>query len=127
MRRRCWLADLPGAGACDGRLVRVHLIARQVLKRELPRARALAAIDDPRSFVWGCGGPTGVGGHHGQLDYARSLRVPRWRLPEGTERLAVELGLVWWLDREYGVLSASDAAPTVLRVPTTTEGFHDGG
>lgn len=99
----CWLAGLPGAGACDGRTVRVHLIPRQLLKRELSRADALRAIEDPRSWVPGCGGPTGIGGHHGQLDYARTLRVPRGRLPAEVELLAAELGLTWWLDREYGL------------------------
>lgn len=100
--RCCWLGLLPGAGACDGRLIRAHLLPRQLLGRELGAAEARAAVKDPRSWVWACGGAVGVGGHHGQLDYARTLRVPRHRLPAGLEDLALELGLVWWLDREYG-------------------------
>lgn len=32
----CWLAKVPGAGACDGRLVRAHLIPKQRIKREYP-------------------------------------------------------------------------------------------
>ena len=43
----------------------------------------------------------GNAGHHGMLDASRTLRVPRDRIPAGTEHLAAELGLTWWLDREY--------------------------
>jgi hypothetical protein len=39
------------------------------------------------------------------LDASRSLRVPRYRLPPGLEEFCSELGLGWWLDREYGPLS----------------------
>lgn len=103
-KRACWLADLPGAGACDGRLVKCHLLPQQLLRRELGRGWRRVAMD-PRSWVWGCGGGVGVGGHHGALDYARTLRVPRERIPAATEALAAELGLAWWLEREYGLLS----------------------
>jgi hypothetical protein len=103
---RCWFADLPGAGACDGKLVRVHLVPRQFLRRELNASRRVQS--DPRVWVWGCGGPTGIGGHHGKLDYSRTLRVPRHRLPADLEAFTAELGLEWWLDREYGpVVSGS--------------------
>lgn len=100
----CWLArftDTP----CQGRLVRAHLIPRQLLKRE----GFGAVIPDPRSWVWACGGVVGSGGHHGALDYARTLRVPRAALPPGVEQLAVELDgklgrevFAVFLDREYG-------------------------
>ena len=30
----CWFAQLPDAGPCEGRLVRCHLLPRQVIKRE---------------------------------------------------------------------------------------------
>jgi hypothetical protein len=43
----------------------------------------------------------GNGGHHGMLDTARTLRIPLTSLPQGTIELAVELGIDWWLDREY--------------------------
>jgi hypothetical protein len=132
---RCWFADLPGAGPCDGALVRCHLVAQQLLKREFPHGAwrlqhdgfdgwvnylPLAAqgepehelrwphlplrkiLDDPRCWVWGCGGPTGVGGHHGRLDYSRTLRVPRSRLPAAVEAFCEQLGLSWWLSRTYG-------------------------
>lgn len=103
-RRTCWLAQLPGAGACDGSLVRCHLIPQQLLRRELGRGWRKAAAD-PRTWVWGCGGPMGCSGHHGMLDYSRTLRVPRERLPEAVVAFAAEAGLLWWLDREYGPLS----------------------
>lgn len=103
MRPRCWFASLPDAGPCDGRLVRCHLLPQQLLRREVGSGwRKVAA--DPRSWVWGCGGPVGIGGHHGQLDSSRALRIPRHRLPAGVEALAAELGLTWWLDRTYGPL-----------------------
>ena len=82
--------------ACEGRLVRCHLIPKQVLKRNGGHP------EDPRGWVWGCGGVTGVGGHHGMLDSARTLQLPRDAIPPGTEELALELGLMWWLDRTYG-------------------------
>lgn len=84
---------------CDGRLIRAHLIPRQVIKR--------AGGDplDPRSWEWACGGPTGLGGHHGMLDYSRKLRIPRTDLPPELVEFALELGLVPWLDRTYGQLA----------------------
>lgn len=90
---------------CTGRLVRCHLIPKQVIKRVDPQA-----VWDPRSFVPGCGGLTGVGGHHGELDLSRSLRLSRDVLPEGLEEFAAELGLGWWLAREYGERSGERAA-----------------
>jgi hypothetical protein len=35
------------------------------------------------------------------LDTARTLRIPLEAIPSGTIELALELGLDWWLDREY--------------------------
>jgi len=82
---------------CDGRLVRCHLIPKQLIKRAGGRD-----VWDPRSWVWGCGGPTGVGGHHGAFDSARTLRLARSGLPAHVEEFAYELGLMWYLDRTYG-------------------------
>jgi hypothetical protein len=113
-RRRCFLKDFSDR-PCDGRLVKAHLISRQFLRRELmdrtmlsmaPRADCERAVDakiaDPRSWVWACGGPMGNAGHHGMLDASRTLRIPRDRLPAGLEEFAEELGLTWYLCREYG-------------------------
>lgn len=125
--QRCFFADLPGAGPCDGRLVRCHLVPRRVIaeavQKRLHDARRAGEITreeyderiggavvranrDERSWVWGCGGPMGNAGHHGMLDASRTLRVPRYRIPEATEVFAAELGLGWWLDREYGDVAA---------------------
>jgi len=84
---------------CDGELIKAHLLPRQLLRQTSEGRRA---IEDPRSWVWACGGVMGNGGHHGMLDQSRRLKLHRDRLPHGVEDLAEELGLVWWLDREYG-------------------------
>lgn len=98
-RPSCWFASLPGAGPCDGRLRKCHLLPAQLLKREgLSRFRWHEAV-----WVWGCGGPMGISGHHGMLDHSRTLRVPRERLPEALETFAAEYDLDWWLDRTYGL------------------------
>ena len=81
---------------CDGRLVRCHLIPRQVLRR--------AGWDewDARAWVFGCGGIMGDSGHHGAFDHARTIWLPRSALPAEVEQLAYESGLLWFLDRTYG-------------------------
>ena len=98
----CWLGtfgqiehDDP-MPACDGRLVRCHLIPQQLIKREGGRPW------DRRAWVWACGGITGNSGHHGMLDHSRRLRLPREAIPAHTEQLALELGLIWWLEKTYG-------------------------
>lgn len=92
----CWLArysDTP----CTGRLVRCHLLDKQVLKR--------AGLDpwDERAWVWGCGGEGhGNEGHHGEFD-SRQLAVPRAELPACVEQLAAEIpGADRRLYRRYG-------------------------
>lgn len=130
MKPVCFFKGWPGAGPCDGALIRAHLIPRQLLKREFPHGvffdderwvkaarcddryevphRPLEALcRDPRGWVPCCGGPMGPGGHHGMLDVSRTLRVPRGRLPAGLEEFAAELGLSWWLDRTYGEREAA--------------------
>ena len=109
----CWLAQFAST-PCDGRLVKAHLIPRQLLRRECPNgftvededgAYTIALdklIEDRSTWVWACGGPMGDGGHHGMLDQSRTLRVPRAMLPRRVEWFAEALGLEWWLDRTYG-------------------------
>lgn len=97
MKRSCWLAQFTGR-PCDGKLRKCHLIPKQVVKREVGRN----FMWDERTWVWACGGPTGIGGHHGMLDASRTLRIPRDRLPMKVEGFAEQHGLGWWLDREYG-------------------------
>ena len=92
-------SDMP---ACTGRLIRAHLIPRQLLRREGHDV----LIPDRRTWVLACGGPTGAQGHHGMLDQSRTLWLPRRALPPLTEALADELGLAWYLDKEYGELIA---------------------
>jgi len=36
------------------------------------------------------------------LDHSRTLKVPREALPAGLVEFADELGIGWWLEREYG-------------------------
>jgi hypothetical protein len=125
----CWFSMLPDAGPCDGRLVRCHLIPRQKLEKgpyvdQYGRRRPIAetereALDiyvpggpmvvvlssvrrDVRSWVWGCGGPMGPGGHHGQFKPDGPRPIARHRLPPALEEFAAELGLEWWVDWCYG-------------------------
>lgn len=102
MSATCWLAQFRRDVPCEGALIRAHLIPRQLLLRELAAEESAAAIEDRRSWVPACGGIMGNAGHHGMLDTARTLRVPRDDLPRGLEELAAEVGLTWWLEREYG-------------------------
>jgi hypothetical protein len=96
-RKRCWLAQFTDA-PCDGKLRKCHLIPKQLIRREV----GLIDVYDERTWVWGCGGITGCSGHHGALDVARTLRIPRDKIPAKVEAFAEEHGLGWWLDREYG-------------------------
>ena len=104
-RTGCWLAQFSDT-PCDGQLIRAHLLPKQKIRQEI-NARRLTKAEkqelywDPRCWVPACGGPTGIGGHHGLLDGLK-LTVPRAALPEGLEEFAAELGLSWWLDRTYG-------------------------
>jgi hypothetical protein len=104
----CWLAqftDVP----CHGRLVKAHLIPAQRIKRELPsmpRRERDDIVWDQRVWVPMCGGLTGLSGQHGMMD-SKQILVPRSRLPEGLEAFAVEYGLVWSLDRDFGLRQAA--------------------
>src|SRR5215207_1035996 len=98
----CYLArfsDRP----CAGRLIKAHLIPRQLLRREL--GASFEAHGD--TWVWACGGIMGNSGHHGMLDQSRTLRIPRIALPFYVEDFAAKHGLGWWLDREYGPREAA--------------------
>ena len=106
MSAECWLArwgvyERGPMPPCSGRLIRAHLLPRQLLLRTLGPVEAVAAIEDPRSWVPACGGINGSSGHHGALDVARTIRVPYEHLPAGLLALADETGLHWWLVRTY--------------------------
>ena len=119
MTPACFFKGWPGAGPCDGALIRAHLIPKQLLRREVwnQRVALRASVEaqgrvfpaslrelvwDARCWVPSCGGLHGNGGHHGMLDHSRKLRIPRDRLPVEVEEFAREFGVLWWLDREYG-------------------------
>jgi hypothetical protein len=131
---RCWFAEVlgPPAGACDGQLVRAHLVPKQAVRREFPRGAyrkaeghpwlpllernvhdvRTVALDgqvmpldgllwDERLWVPACGGPTGIGGHHGAYDCGR-IAVPPEKLPPGLREYLAELGLEWMIERYFG-------------------------
>jgi hypothetical protein len=105
------MADGSEMPPCDGRLVRCHLIPQQMLRREFP-TRAARYCANRATWVLGCGGPAGNGGHHGMLDSGmRPLYIPRSALPAAVEGFAKELDLMKegqpfqaFLEREYGEL-----------------------
>jgi hypothetical protein len=89
-KERLWPRRYPWTPAVD-------LIAKLRLE-----ARDDDLIASHGTWVLACGGPQGNGGHHGAFDQARTIRLPRAAVPPLVEGLALELGLDWWLDREYG-------------------------
>lgn len=89
---RCWLARFSD-DPCRGVIQLAHLIPKQRLRQyHVPEG----AIWDGRVLCFGCER------HHGQLDMARTLRIPRDDLPPEVEAFAFEHGLMWSLDRDYG-------------------------
>lgn len=73
-----------------------------------PETRTLKELqDDPRSWRSGCGGYSGLAGHHGRLDNPvhdrNKLIVPRALIPADVEEYAEQLGLTTVLDHLYGL------------------------
>ena len=126
----CWLAPFSNK-PCEGGLFKVHLIEKQVIRKAFPkgafkidgmwisarRAEYLEGFDpdfrtlkkmqdDYRCWVYGCGGWSGIQGHHGHLD-GYKLTIPRAWLPPAVEEYAAETGLAGWLDHRYGPLEAA--------------------
>lgn len=125
---------------CEGALVRGHLISKHRLLKAFrkgawkdgahwspaPPFEAKTDVetlegwtkltleeiqDDPRCWVPMCGGPTGIGGHHGMLDNANhDLSIPRLWLPWEVEEFAIEFRLERELDRVYGARPSRDLA-----------------
>jgi hypothetical protein len=98
----CFFAHL---GGCEGRLVKAHLVPKQTLKRELrelPSGRwttadeRFAIVDDPRCWRPMCGGPTGIGGHHGAYD-SYQIRLHAW--PEDFLEFLREYDIGWMAER----------------------------
>lgn len=91
---------------CDGQLVKAHLVPKQSIKRELyyryvretgmtkwdAREKSGTVAWDPRCWRWVCGGPTGIGGHHGQVD-AKQIEWGPW--PEDLLEFLAEYDLRW--------------------------------
>lgn len=103
----CWLAahgryEGPSMPPCEGRLVRVHLIPKQLISRECGCDKNDPLVWDDAVWVWGCGGITGCSGHHGALDVSRRLRIARDEIPARTEAFAAAHHLAWFLERTYG-------------------------
>jgi hypothetical protein len=104
MSPSCWFEYL---GGCDGRLVKAHLIPKQRIKREVRVPVTVGygineVVWDERCWTWMCGGPTGIGGHHGAFD-AKQIRIQPWDLPPSLLEYAQEYGLEWCLERDYGL------------------------
>jgi hypothetical protein len=98
----CFFAHL---GGCEGRLVKAHLVPKQTLRRELVMYRieeegegvdADIVIWDPRCWRPMCGGPTGIGGHHGAYD-AYQIRLHAW--PEDFLEFLREYDIGWMAER----------------------------
>jgi hypothetical protein len=91
-------------GGCDGQLVKAHLIPKQRIKRETligaTKTQMAEVVWDPRCWVYMCGGPTGIGGHHGAFD-AKQIRLNYVELPTAVKEYAEEYGLEWSLERDY--------------------------
>lgn len=97
----CFFKGLPDAGPCEGRLVKCHLVKRQTLDRELGKAEGRKAIAADWSWVLGCGGAMGPGGHHGQFKPDGPKPIPLSMLPVDFTRRMAELGLWWYVERTF--------------------------
>lgn len=89
----CWLRQFSQM-PCAGRLELAHLIRAQVIRKEVSRDERIVWCS--AVCRWACHA------HHGQLDQAKTLRIPRSAIPAETEVWAAENGLEWWLTRVYG-------------------------
>lgn len=112
--RSCYLRAF-AKSECSGGLQRAHLIKQQTIRR-----RSGASLTDPRSWVWACVW------HHTQLDQGRKLRIPRHRLPAELEAFALEAGLTWWLDREYGPPTCPSDYPSTAETCLSDRALNPG-
>jgi hypothetical protein len=92
MREECWFADL---GQCDGQLQRAHWIPKQRMKQRGIRSQDV--IWDERCWSFMC-----ERCHH-RFDKG-FLSVKREELPFAIEGFAVDHGLEFSLDRDFGPL-----------------------
>lgn len=83
---------------CDGPLDPHHLVTQQQIKKVVRGIDARGfRLNDERNIVPVCR-------RHHDLYHGCRLRIPREALPAGVEDFAAELGLEWWLERQYGSL-----------------------
>ena len=103
--QRCFFEHL---GDCQGRLVRAHLIPKSRMRRHLAYELKMSpdeierTIWDERAWIPLCGGPTGIGGHHGRLD-SKQLHLNYSELPTAVKEFAEEYRLEWSLARDYAI------------------------
>jgi hypothetical protein len=110
----CWLAQFSDA-ACSGRIEKVHLIAKQTVRREVWLPVETGRVEAPPNFpstlrelVWDRGiWRFGCHEHHHALDCSKRLVLKRSDLPSSVEHFAREYGLKPWLERTYGERDAS--------------------
>jgi hypothetical protein len=89
----CFLAQFTDT-PCAGRLELAHLIRAQKIRQHVSNKHAV--VWSEQVLRWACHS------HHGMLDQAKTLRIPREAIPAETEQWASEHGLSWWLDETYG-------------------------
>ena len=134
MTDRCFFEGWPGAGPCDGRLIRAHIVPRSLLKssfyygvvledgawRKLGRTedrydlehRSLQdLVDDERSWVPCCGGMVGLAGHHGLSRIAWLCRAKRSRRVLRSSLLSLACRGIWSV---VSVRSMSGGRPSAL-------------
>ena len=104
----CWLAQFSEA-PCSGRIEKVHLIAKQTVRREVWLPVVNGRVESPKNFpstlrelvwdrrIW----EYSCHGHHHALDCSKRLRLTRSDLPASVEAFAQEYGLTAWLERTY--------------------------
>lgn len=105
----CWLAQFAGT-PCSGRIEKVHLLAKQVVRREVWLPRYTGRVETPENFpttlrelvwdrrIW----RFGCHGHHTDLDCTKRLVLERSAIPASVEEFAREYGLTAKLDYAYG-------------------------
>lgn len=105
----CWLAQFSDT-PCSGRLEKVHLIAKQIVRRDVWLPRYNGRVETPDNFpttlrelvwdrrIW----RYGCHGNHHDLDCTKRIVLKRSELPASVEEFAREYGLTAWLEREYG-------------------------
>lgn len=105
----CWFAQFSDT-PCSGRIEKVHLLAKQTVRREVWDPVAKGRVEAPdhlpatlRELLWdrriwrfGCHG------HHHDLDCSKRLVLERSDIPASVEEFAREYGLTAKLDYVYG-------------------------